>query len=79
MEAPPIVVLSVTVTGLFKLITPVPAAEIVPATEIEAGAVAVTPPVKARLSLAASPKTKAPVSLKVTAFVIVPPLLICTP
>ena len=63
------VVLSVTVTGLFKLITPVPAAERVPATEIEAGAVAVKPPVKLKVLPAAEPKTKAPVSLKVTAFV----------
>ena len=61
---------------LFKFNTPVPAAEMVPAAEIEAGAIAVTPPVKASVSPAAFPKTKAPVLLKVTALVRVPPLLI---
>jgi hypothetical protein len=46
---------------------------IVPARLLLLGAVAVTPPVKVKLSPASSPIVRLPVLLKVTAFVIVPP------
>ena len=78
MELPPIVVFAVTETGAAKSMTPV-VAEIVPATEIAEGAVAVTPAVKVSLLPAVEPKTMTPVSRKVTALVIVASLFNCTP
>ena len=64
-----------TVTGLFKLMTPVPAAEIVPAKLMLDGAVAVTPAVNALVLPAALPNVNVPVFEKVTALVMVPPPL----
>ena len=54
-----------------KVITPVPAAVTVPFTLTALGAVATTPPVKAKVPPLA-PKANVPVLLKVTALVIVP-------
>ena len=52
VEVPPTTALSVTFTGVEpRLITPVPAAVIVPAMFFKDGAVATTPPVKASASV----------------------------
>jgi len=67
VEVPPMLVSAVTATGLFKSITPVPAAVIVPATEILDCVVAVTPPVKAVLEPARLLIVKLPVLLKLLA------------
>ena len=73
VEVPPTVVLAVTATGAPKFRTPVPAAVIVPAKLIPLGAVAVKPPVNAKVPPLV-PNVRAPVLLKVTALVIVPVL-----
>ena len=74
VEAPPTVASAVTLTAVVpRLMTPVPAALIVPAMLFEDGAVAVTPAVKARVSAASLPSVTVPVLLKVTALVMVPP------
>ena len=67
VEDPPTVELAVTLIGVLRLITPVPAAETVPAKLILEGAVAITPPVKAELSVASLPKVSVPVFAKVVA------------
>ena len=66
VEAPPIDVLELTVTGAPRLITPVPAALTVPPKLIRLGAVAVTPPVNAVVS-PPLPKVTVPVLAKVVA------------
>ena len=64
VDVPPTVEIPDTVTGVLpKLITPVPAAVIFPLMSLLEGAVAVTPPVNARVS-PPLPKVKAPVLLK---------------
>ena len=73
VDTPPIVEVPVIET-VPKLITPVPAALIVPLIVLELGDVAVTPPVNAVVPT----KVSVPVLEKVTAFVIVPPPLIAT-
>ena len=79
VEAPPTVASSVTLTAVVpRLMTAVPAALMVPAMFFDDGAVAVTPPVNARLSAAASPSVSVPVLRKLTALVIVPPALRAT-
>jgi hypothetical protein len=69
VEVPPTVEVPVIET-VPKLITPVPAAETVPLIVLELGAVAVTPPVNAIVSLP-SPKVTVPVLEKVVAPAIV--------
>ena len=71
VEVPPMMVFALTLTGAPRLIAAVPAAVIVPATLTALGAVATTPPVKAKVPPLA-PKVTEPVLLKVTALVIVP-------
>ena len=71
VEVPPMVVLAVTLTGAPKFRAAVVAAVIVPATLMALGAVAVIPPVNAKVPVLA-PKVTVPVLLKVTALVIVP-------
>ena len=79
VDVPPTVAFPVTVTAVVpRLITPVPAALIVPAMLLLDGAVAITPPVNARLSAASFPNVTVPVFANVTAPVIVPPALNCT-
>ena len=67
---PPIVP-ELAIVTVPKLITPVPAAVKVPFTVTRLGAVAVMPPVNAKVP-ALAPSASVPVLLKVTAFVIVP-------
>ncbi len=66
VEAPPIDVLELTVTGAPRLITPLPAALTVPPKLIRLGAVAVIPPVNAVVS-PPLPKVTVPVLAKVVA------------
>ena len=71
VDVPPTVVVPPTVTEVVpRLITPVPADVTVPLIDLLEGAVAVTPPVKARVS-PPSPKVSVPVLLKVVAPAIV--------
>lgn len=71
VDVPPTVVVPPTVTEVVpRLITPVPAEVTVPLIDLLEGAVAVTPPVKARVS-PPSPKVSVPVLLKVVAPAIV--------
>ena len=75
MLVPPTVAVSVTVVAVVpKLITPVPAALIVPAMLLLLGAVAVKPPVKVSTSAAASPSCRVPVLVAVKALVMAVPL-----
>ena len=75
VDVPPTVEFPETVTAVVpKLITPVPAAVIVPLIVFELGDIAVTPPVNVFVPIKAS----VPVLEKVAAFVIVPPPLIAT-
>ncbi len=68
VEVPPTVALAVTVTPVVpRLMTAVSAAEIVPAMRLLDGAVAVTPPVNAVLSVASLPSVNVPVLLNVDA------------
>ena len=74
VEVPPIVAELATVTPVSlspKVITPVPAAVMVPLTVIALGAVAVKPPLKANVPPLV-PKVTVPVLLIVTVLVIVP-------
>ena len=77
VDVPPIVVLPVTLMGAPRLMTPVPAADTVPSTLIADGAVAMTPPVKARVTPEVLFRVSAPVFAKVVIPAIVPPWLIC--
>ena len=73
VEAPPTRELPVTETGLFRLMTPVPAAVTLPYNVMPEGWVAVTPPVKVYVPLL--PRVKAPVLEKVAALVMAAPPL----
>ena len=76
VEVPPTVEFAATLTPVLlspKVIAPVPAAVTVPLKVMPLGAVAVMPPVKAKVPPLV-PKLKEPVLLKVTALVIVPVL-----
>ena len=75
VDVPPTVEFPDTVTGVLpKLITPVPAAVMLPLMVLPEGAVAMTPPVKARVS-PPLPKVKAPVLLKV----VIPAIVLAAP
>lgn len=79
VDVPPTVVVPPTVTEVVpRLITPVTAAVMVPLMALLEGAVAVTPPVKARASAVGnppSPKVKIPVLLKV----VIPAIVLFAP
>ena len=73
VEVPPTTEVPVTETGLFRLMTPVPAAVTLPYNVMPEGWVAVTPPVKVYVPLL--PRVKAPVLEKVAALVMAAPPL----
>ena len=75
VDAPPTVAFAETLklaVGV-RVITPVPAAETVPAKLIVAGELTTTPPVNAKLSVASLPRVTIPVLENVVAPAIVPP------